>query len=138
MSLGTVLESFKGPFAGGKSLPEGVSHEQPAFHEERQASRPLTLRPAPLPDHMFLGALRHPGLRLKTPLRITFSTENEYVIVECPELNEFGYGAHLTAAIVDLQNTIAELYFTLKEEQARLGSDLSTLWATLQAKIEER
>ena len=138
MKIDATIE-FRGPFPPGTHEKESklASHEVPVL-EHMMSQSQVTLQPTPLPDHMLLGALRHPRLRLKAPLSVNLSAENEYIIAECPELNEFGYGPHLTAAIADLQHTIAELYFTLKEEQTRLGSDLSTLWATLQAKIQER
>ena len=138
MSISAFMESFQGPLEGGKSSEEVVTHKQLALEEVIREPEIVIIQPTPLADHMLLGALRHSKLRLKAPLHVNLSTENEYIIVECPELNEFGYGPHLTAAIADLQHTIAELYFALKEDQDRLGGDLPSLWATLQAKIQER
>jgi len=90
-----------------------------------------------LPSTMLLGALRDPRLRLIAPLTITFERENDDIVAYCEELEEFGFGTHLTEAIVDLQLAIAELYFTLKEENNRLGSDLRRLWDSLCQKIKE-
>mgnify|MGYP001590693592 CR=1 FL=1 len=140
MTIGATVESFKGPLPQGKQMKESerVSHELRDLEHMIDHPQHVVLHSAPLPDSMLLGVLRHPRLRLKTSLRVNLSTENGYIIAECPDLNEFGYGPHLMAAITDLQHTIAELYFTLKEEQGRLGGDLPGLWVTLQAKIEER
>jgi hypothetical protein len=90
-----------------------------------------------LPSTMLLGALRDPRLRLITPLTITFEREDSDIVAYCEELEEFGYGTHLTEAIEDLQAAIAELYFTLKEENDRLGSELARIWDNLQQKIKE-
>ena len=90
-----------------------------------------------LPETMLLGMLRDPRLRLLAPLTITFERENNDIIAYCEELEEFGFGTHLTEAIEDLQATIAELYFTLKEENDRLSSNLKRLWDSLHQKIKE-
>lgn len=90
-----------------------------------------------LPKAMLLGALRDPRLRLIEPLTITFERENDDIVACCEEFEEFGFGTHLTEAIEDLQATIAELYFTLKEENKRLGSNLKRIWDNLSQKIKE-
>lgn len=90
-----------------------------------------------LPKTMLLGALRDPRLRLIAPLTITFEREDSNIVAYCQELEEFGFGTHLTEAIADLQATVAELYFALKEENNRLGSDLRTTWDSLRQKIKE-
>jgi hypothetical protein len=90
-----------------------------------------------IPETMLLGALRDPRLRLAAPLTITFERENNDIVAYCEELEEFGFGAHLTEAIEDLQATIAELYFTLKQENDRLGSNLRRIWHSLRQKVKE-
>jgi len=90
-----------------------------------------------LPSAMLLGALRDPRLRLTVPLTVTFERENNDIVAYCEELEEFGFGVHLTEAIEDLQATIAELYFTLKEENDKLGSNLKRIWQSLRQKIKE-
>ena len=96
----------------------------------------LSIEPT-LPLAMLLGALRNPRLHLIAPLTITFEREDSNIVAYCEELEEFGYGTHLTEAIADLQTTIAELYFTLKEENNKLGSNLRRIWDSLRQKIEE-
>ena len=49
-----------------------------------------------------------------------------------------GYGTHLSAALVDLQDTIAELFVTLQEDEANLAGELPPVWASMQQVIEER
>ena len=90
-----------------------------------------------LPSTMLLGALRDPRLRLLAPLTITFEREESNIVACCEELEEFGFGTHLTEAIEDLQATIAELYFALKEENDRLGPKLGRLGDSLRQKIKE-
>ena len=90
-----------------------------------------------VPETMLLGALRDPRLRLIEPFTITFERENNDIVAYCEELEEFGFGTHLTEAIEDLQATTAELYFTLKEENDRLGSNLKRIWDSLRLKIKE-
>ncbi|MBI2907918.1 MAG: hypothetical protein HYX92_09710 [Chloroflexi bacterium] len=73
---------------------------------------------------MFRGSLRDGRLRAQAPVSVRFTTENEYVIAEAPELNESGFGKNWSAAMADLQRPIAERYLTLEQERARLGPDL--------------
>ncbi len=131
-----------------KRLDEGRSEEEPlkdllpfVISQEKLEmfavkGQILSIGPA-LPETMLLGALRHPRLRLIEPLTITFEREKDDIVAYCEELKEFGFGTHLTETIEDLQATIAEAYFTLKEENKRLGSDLRKLWDTLNKKVKE-
>ena len=120
-------------------LDEGKSEDEPL-----EGLLPFELPTVPtefigpaLPGIMRLGALRDPRLRLVVPLTITFESENDDIVAYCEEFEEFGFGTHLTEAIEDLQATIAELYFTLKEENDRLGSSLKRIWDSLHQKIKE-
>ena len=122
-----------------KPLDEGISEDEPL-----EGLLPFVLPTMPtkiigpaLPETILLGALRDPRLRLIAPLIITFECENDDIVAYCEELEEFGFGTHLTEAIEDLQVTIAELYFTLKEENDRLGSNLIRIWDSLHQKIKE-
>ena len=91
-----------------------------------------------VPSEALLGSLRDGRLRVRSPLKVRFTTEGKHIITEAVELNEFGFGENLSEAIADLQRTIAELYFTLEKEQDRLGKDLQNVWAILQEKIHKR
>ncbi len=90
------------------------------------------------PPEIYLGALPGPELRLRTPLRLEVQREDDSVVVWSADLDEFGYGPHLTAAIEDFQQTIIELYHTLEGEQDRLGPGMVELWGVLQQTIERR
>lgn len=92
----------------------------------------------PLPDALLLGCLRDPRLRIRKPIPTTFSKENDQVIAEAAELNEYGAGANRLEAIVNLQYAIAELYHSLKADQDRLGPGLELVWKTLQEHIQPR
>lgn len=100
-------------------------------------TKPIETVGPTLPSTMLLGTLRNPHLHLIVPLTITFERENNDIVAYCEELEEFGFGTHLTEAIEDLQAAIAELYFTLKEENDRLGSDLARIWDSLHQKTKE-
>ncbi len=58
---------------------------------------------------------------------MTWTTEDGQCVAEAAEINEFGFGDNLTAAI-------AELYFTLDADQQRLGPDLQAARSTLTAR----
>ena len=124
-----------------KPLDEGKSEDEPLeglLPFELPTTPTEIIGPAPaLLETMLLGALRDPRLHLVVPLTITFERENDDIVAYCEELEEFGFGTHLTEAIEDLQATIAELYFTLKGENNRLGPDLGRLWDSLHQKIKE-
>jgi len=131
-----------------KRLDEGRSEEEPSgellpFIISRDKLKTYAVKDqiptiAPtLPKTMLLGALRDPRLRVIEPFIITFEREDSNIVAYCEEIEEFGFGTHLTEAIADLQATIVEAYFTLKEENKRLGSNLRKLWDSLRQKVKE-
>lgn len=96
----------------------------------------VDLAPA-IPSEVLLGSLRDGRLRVYSPIKVRFTTEGKHIIAEAVELNEFGFGENPSVALIDLQRTIAELYFTLEEEQDHLGKDLQNVWAEIQEKIRK-
>ena len=76
-------------------------------------------------------------LRVRGPLTLELEQEGEFYIAKCDELNEFGYGADPTSAVQDIRNTIAEFYWSLKEDQERLGPDLTNTWQRLSELVYE-
>ena len=89
-----------------------------------------------LPTEPFTaGSLRDGRLRVVEPIEVVTMLEGGKHVVEAPELNEFGFGDNLSKALGDLQAAIAELYFTLEDEQERLGPDLSSVWVVLSQKV---
>jgi hypothetical protein len=91
-----------------------------------------------VPRKMLLGSLRDGRLRVVSPLHVKLTYEGKHTIAEAVDINEFGFGENVSEAIVDLQRTIAELFFTLEKEQDRLGTDLQRIWSILQEKILKR
>jgi hypothetical protein len=71
-------------------------------------------------------------------LVLSVEREDQWVIATYAEIDEFGYGGHLTEAVEDFRQSLIELYLTLKAEQDRLGLDLNMVWRRLQDLIEER
>lgn len=76
-------------------------------------------------------------LRIRESLTLQMEQEGEFYIAKCDELNEFGYGTDPTAAVQDIRNTIAELYWSLKGDQERLGTDLASTWRRLSKLVYE-
>jgi hypothetical protein len=91
-----------------------------------------------IPAELTIETLGDPRLHLRTPLRVTVEREGEHVTVWQPELEELGYGPDLAAAVEDFQQTVVELYGTLRAEQGRLGPEMVRLWTYLDQHVEER
>lgn len=91
-----------------------------------------------VPSRILLGSLADRRLQVHIPLPVKLSTEGGHVIAEAEELDEFGFGTNPSEAIRDLQRALAELYFTLEQEQHRLGPDLQRVWGRLQSAIRHR
>src|SRR5438552_1508271 len=72
------------------------------------------------PATIIVGTLPSPAIRLGKPLAARVERDEELVTVWCEELAEMGYGPHLSAAVEDLQQTVVELFFMLRDERSRL------------------
>ncbi len=90
------------------------------------------------PTDVLLGALPSPDLRIRKPIRLEVKREGDSVAVWSADLEELGYGLHLTEAIEDFQQTVIELYHALEAEQDRLGPGMIELWDALQQLLERR
>lgn len=84
------------------------------------------------------GALRHPELRLRRPIHLEVSVEDESVVVTWAAADEFGYGDTMGDALEDFARTLPELYFRLHESGVRLSSDLDRVRRVLDDYIEHR
>ena len=84
-----------------------------------------------------IGSLLDTRLRLQVTLKIDIEKEGEFYIAKCEDLNEFGYGFDPIQGVQDLRNSIAELYWNLKEYQDHLGTDLSGTWLKLGEWVRE-
>ncbi|MBI4339416.1 MAG: hypothetical protein HY680_05635 [Chloroflexi bacterium] len=109
----------------------------PAWPPPGTKSSASALRPV-FPSRFLLAALRDARLRVRAPFGVALSTENDDVIAEAPEFNEFGFGKNSSDALADLQRAITELYLTLEKEEGRLGPDLLQTWQRLQDHIAKR
>jgi hypothetical protein len=96
------------------------------------------IRQGDLPAEYVVNTLDHPSLGLCQPLRLRVEQENEFVTVWNEDLEELGYGTDLLAAVADFQDTVTELYCTLRDEQAQLGPAMARLWRQIQLLVEER
>lgn len=139
---------------GPTILPPGLTTQAPAYPEppvlfihpvvstaaHATAPLPPATTPSATPPELLLGSLPHPWLRLRAPLRLRVEREGEQVTVWSDDLEELGFGPHLTAAVADFQQTVVELYLTLRQDAraARLGPAMRQLWDTLQQFIELR
>ncbi|RKY41824.1 MAG: hypothetical protein DRP81_08080 [Candidatus Omnitrophota bacterium] len=90
------------------------------------------------PQRFTISTLLDDRLILQMPIEVEIERENETYIAKCGVFEEFGYGDDPMTSVIDLQQTLAELYWTLKEEQNRLGPYLIRIWNRLQEVIVER
>jgi len=88
-----------------------------------------------VPEEVLLGTLADGRLRIKKPIVVKCMREDDNIVAEAVEVNEFGFGQNVSEAIRDLQAAIVELYFTLENEQDRLGPDLQHVREKLQEKV---
>lgn len=94
--------------------------------------------PMTLPATFVVGTLRHPALRLRQPVTLAVKPYRVGVVVSTEQPWIGGYGPYLTSAVEDWQQTLTELYLTLRQEQNRLGPALETEWTQVQVLVEAR
>ena len=87
--------------------------------------------------HIAIGSLLDTRLRMRGTLTLEMEQEGEFYIAKCDELNEFGYDYDPIGAVQDVRVSIAELYWELKENQHRLGADLTETWRRLSELVYE-
>jgi hypothetical protein len=138
----TQIEEFRGGIVEQDDDERAAHHPKFEEIELRELVPPSmaskNIGPRVLPQHILLGVLRDGRLRVSVPIAVRVMVENQDIVLESLELDEFGFGNTLSDAIIDLQRAIAELYFTLEQEQYRLGPDLERVWQILQQKIQRR
>ena len=84
-----------------------------------------------------IGSLLDPRLRMRRDINIPIYIDGLYHVATCRELDEFGYGNDPIMAVQDLRRTIAELYWSLKQDKNRLGNDLNRVWGVISTLIYE-
>ena len=79
-------------------------------------------------------------LTLKQPIFVSLSYyfEDKIYITDCPELDIYGQGRDEQEAIEDFKIALEELYFDLKKDKGRLGTDLKKKWKILERTTEEK
>lgn len=86
---------------------------------------------------LLLYSLRHPQLRLSSPIAVSLEDDGVQVIAVAYDLDVFGYGETEWEALDDLRHTITDLYFTLKDDARALGPMPRRVWEYLSDIIEE-
>ena len=80
----------------------------------------------------------HPDLRTVAPFEVCFETTEDGYAAVVQDLDEYGLGNTQAEALSDLGHTLQELYFSLERDQARLSSDLLSLWTRLRSHLQRR
>ena len=88
-------------------------------------------------DSVQIGSLLDTRLRMSQPVTLVIEKDEEFFVAWHEELQEFGYGADPISAVQDFRNTMAQLYWQLKEDQHRLGADLFKTWEMLSTLVYE-
>jgi hypothetical protein len=88
-----------------------------------------------MPDHVSYAAKVHLGLRTIKPFLVQFSRTEDRFIASVADIEEYGVGGTRSEALDDLGHTLAELYFSLERDAARLSGDLQTVFRTLQTHL---
>ena len=86
---------------------------------------------------LFLYSLRHPRLKLSSPIAVSLEDDGVQIIAAAYDLDVFGYGETEGEALDDLRRTITDLYFTLKDNAKALGPMPHRVWEYLSDIIEE-
>ena len=91
------------------------------------------------PDSILFGALADPTLRLRKAIPLEVSaTEESAVVVAWVEVDEFGCGETLGAALDDFGAALIELHHRLHDKAVQLGPDLENVKHVLDRYIEAR
>jgi len=88
--------------------------------------------PRMMPDRISYAARVHPGLRTTKPFSVQFSKIEDGFTASVADIEEFGIGGTRSEALDDLGHTLAELYFSLDRDAARLSDDLLSVFGKLQ------
>lgn len=69
------------------------THEPPTSSEIHRENLPARATP----ETLLVGNLNHPRLRLREPINVIITRDDSLLMASIPEIEEFGYGSHLTA-----------------------------------------
>lgn len=90
------------------------------------------------PRMILMGLSGDSRLRLRRPIPVSISADGETVTAYVNDVEEFGYGPNLSAALEDLSKTLAQLLFSLAENEQRLGPGLAQTLKVLRDYFELR
>ena len=127
------------PIAPGRST---VSIQEPVVvlpvREFQELLEPLEgVRRLESRKPILLYSLHQPRLRLKEPLAVLLERDNGQVIARSYDLDLFGCGDTESEALQDLRETVADLYFELKDNEGKLGPLPERVWGYLRQAINE-
>jgi hypothetical protein len=102
--------------------------------------RPIKVHvhPQGRPKRILLGTVNHADFRVVKPIPVELDRRGKSVVAVWRQTGEFGTGTSTSTACDDLGHTIAELYKSLKADEARLGPDLAKVWSVLKEHITLR
>lgn len=133
LELDGVTETWS--LGSRKSLPR--NRELMKFQSSEDWRATVQERYGLPPRIIHLRSLADNRLRLKPPLPIVLQYGEESVTACSYDLEDFGVGATEFEALADLQATVVELFFSLKQDQHRLGPQPQREWAFLRSIIQE-
>jgi hypothetical protein len=131
-STGTVIGEQK---PSGEVLPRQEQTPEPVV-----LSAPFSYPGIPAsgrPSQVLFGALNDFQYRLRRPIQLDVTTEEGHVVVNWAEIEEFGTGDSLGAAIDDFSQALRSLHRYLLRTQ-ELGPDLAHIKQVLGDYIESR
>lgn len=88
-------------------------------------------------DSVQIGSLLDTRLRMSQPVTLVIEKDEDFFVAWHEGLQEFGYGADPISAVQDFRNTMAQLYWQLKEDHHRLGANLFGTWERLSELVYE-
>lgn len=94
--------------------------------------------PTPRPTQILLGTLNDLGFRVVRAIPVRLETHEDSVVACWQDIDEFGTGASMSSACVELGRTLSELYRSLEADEGRLGPDLQRVWAVLKEYVVRR
>ena len=94
--------------------------------------------PNPRPSRVFFGGLQDPGLQVVRAIPLDVSVEESTVVACWSEIDEFGTGDTLSAALDDFAGATRELYHRLFAPDVTLGADLQRVKETVGQYIQPR
>lgn len=141
MSVQSVLVPAQLLPGGKSSLGEVLRGEYSLGQEARSSEFALNASIANLlarPKRVRLGVVNDSRLRLKHSIRVELAFNEGTCVASWPDIDEFGYGSNMSAALDDLGKTLAELYFRLHESDVSMSGDLARVRDKLDDFLEPR